>query len=68
MNSNFSNLNNGYLTLYVNGKEYLSGHIPILASVGFTANDCFDIGEDLGSPVSDSYFKNAPFKFNGKVN
>ncbi|WP_228527721.1 arylsulfatase [Pararhodonellum marinum] len=67
-NEMYPHLKSGELTLYVNGKEYLSGHIPILATVGFTANDCFDIGEDLGSPVSDAYFKNAPFKFNGKVN
>ena len=33
----------------------------------FTANDCLDIGTDLGSPVSVDYYDQAPFKFNGKI-
>jgi arylsulfatase len=36
-------------------------------SVLFTANDCLDIGTDLGSPVSPDYFEKAPFAFNGKI-
>jgi len=32
-----------------------------------TANDCLDIGTDLGSPVSLDYYDKAPFKFNGKI-
>jgi arylsulfatase len=34
----------------------------------FSFNDGFDIGQDLGSPVSEAYFDQAPFKFNGKIN
>jgi len=41
--------------------------VPISAPLGFTANDCLDIGTDLGSPVSLDYFDKAPFKFNGKI-
>ena len=37
------------------------------APLAFTANDCLDIGTDLGSPVSLDYFDNAPFAFNGKI-
>ena len=29
---------------------------------------CFDIGSDLGSPVSLDYYDQAPFKFNGQIN
>ena len=43
------------------------GIVPISAPLGFTANDCLDIGTDLGSPVSLDYFDKAPFKFNGKI-
>jgi hypothetical protein len=38
-----------------------------VAPVAFTANDCLDIGTDLGSPVSLDYFDKAPFAFNGKI-
>lgn len=31
------------------------------------ANDCLDIGRDLGSPVSLAYFDVAPFAFNGTI-
>jgi len=34
----------------------------------FTANDCLDIGTDLGSPVSVDYYEKAPFAFNRKIN
>lgn len=33
----------------------------------FTANDCLDIGTDLGSPVSLDYYDKAPFKFNDTI-
>ena len=37
--------------------------VPLL----FTANDCLDIGTDLGSPVSLAYYDKAPFAFNGTI-
>jgi len=55
------------ITLKVNGKEVAKGQVPVSAPLGFTANDCLDIGEALGSPVSPEYFDLAPFKFNGKI-
>jgi len=55
------------VVIMVNGKEVAKGHVPISAPVGFTANDCLDIGIDLGSPVSVDYFDNAPFMFNGVI-
>jgi len=56
------------ITLKVNGKVYAQGNIPITAPWAFTANDCLDIGCDLGSPVALDYFDKAPFTFNGTIN
>jgi arylsulfatase len=55
------------VVIKVNGKEAASGVVPVSAPLLFTANDCLDIGTDLGSPVSVDYFDQAPFKFNGKI-
>ena len=55
------------IVIKVNGKEAASGVVPVSAPLLFTANDCLDIGIDLGSPVSVDYFDQAPFKFNGKI-
>ncbi len=55
------------ITLRVNGAAVANGQVPISAPLLFTANDCLDIGIDLGSPVSPEYFDNAPFAFNGKI-
>ncbi|MGH8065154.1 MAG: hypothetical protein ACRERE_07905 [Candidatus Entotheonellia bacterium] len=42
-------------------------HQIIYKLLGFTANDCPDIGADLGSPVSEACYDKAPFTFNGKI-
>jgi len=55
------------VTMKVNGREVARGRVPVSAPLMFTANDCLDIGADLGSPVSLDYFDIAPFKFNGTV-
>jgi arylsulfatase A-like enzyme len=55
------------VTLKVNGKVVAEGAVPVSAPVGFTANDCLDIGQALGSPVSLDYREKAPFKFNGVI-
>jgi len=55
------------ITIKVNDKEVAKGIVPVTAPVGFTANDCLDVGIDLGSPVSIDYFDEAPFKFNGGI-
>jgi arylsulfatase len=34
----------------------------------FTASETFDVGTDLGSPVSLDYFDRRPFPFEGKIN
>jgi arylsulfatase len=33
----------------------------------FSASETFDVGVDLGSPVSVDYFERRPFAFNGKI-
>lgn len=44
------------------------GVVPVSAPLIFTANDCLDFGIDLGSLRSElSYYDQAPFKFNGKI-
>jgi hypothetical protein len=55
------------VTMKVNGEVVAEGKVPISAPLAFTANDCLDIGSDLGSPVSVDYFDAAPFGFNGKL-
>ncbi|MFL0793409.1 MAG: hypothetical protein AB8B70_09625, partial [Prochlorococcus sp.] len=51
----------------LNGNELCSGTVPVAAPLLFTANDCLDIGQALGSPVSLDYRERAPFKFNGTI-
>jgi arylsulfatase A-like enzyme len=53
--------------LKVNGQQVAQGQVPVSAPLMFTANDCLDIGTDLGSPVSLDYYEKAPFAFNGKI-
>ena len=55
------------VTLKANGQVVAKGRVPISVTLAFTANDCLDIGSDLGSPVSLDYFDQAPFPFNGKI-
>ena len=33
----------------------------------FSASETFDVGVDLGSPVSLDYFDRRPFKFDGEI-
>ncbi|MFL0781886.1 MAG: arylsulfatase [Prochlorococcus sp.] len=55
------------VTIRLNGNELCSGTVPVAAPLLFTANDCLDIGQALGSPVSLDYRERAPFKFNGTI-
>jgi arylsulfatase A-like enzyme len=55
------------VSLKVNGVEVAKGTVPVSAPLAFTANDCLDIGTDLGSPVSIDYYDKAPFAFTGKI-
>lgn len=55
------------IVMTVNGKEVARGTAPITAALMFTANDCLDIGTDLGSPVGLDYHERAPFPFTGTI-
>ena len=56
-----------HVVLTVDGATVADGIVPISAPLGFTANDCLDIGQALGSPVSLDYRDKAPFAFNGTI-
>jgi arylsulfatase A-like enzyme len=55
------------IVMKVNGQIVAQGQVPLTAGYHFTSNDCFDLGSDLGSPVSLDYFDKAPFAFNGTI-
>lgn len=57
----------GNVQVSVNGQEMMSTNVPRCAPLAFTANDCFDIGHDSHSPVSEAYFDKKPYTFEGKV-
>lgn len=51
----------------VDGKEVVTATVQRTVPGAFTASETFDVGADLGSPVSLDYFDRAPFRFNGKI-
>ncbi|WP_250434199.1 arylsulfatase [Hanstruepera flava] len=55
------------LTLKINGEKIGQGRIERSVPALHTASETFDVGVDLGSPVSLDYFDRAPFRFNGKI-
>jgi arylsulfatase len=56
------------VTLKVNGNVVAQGQVPAAMSLHFTGgNETFDLGSDMGSPVSLDYFDQAPFAFNGTI-
>lgn len=56
------------ITFKVNGKAMGEMRVERSVTSIFSASETFDIGMDLGSPVSLDYFDRAPFKFTGKIN
>ncbi len=54
------------VTIRVGSEVVGEGQVPVSAPLLFTANDCFDIGVCLGSPVSLDYYEKAPFPFDGR--
>ncbi len=51
----------------VDGNEVAKTTVKRTVPGAFTASETFDVGADLGSPVSLTYFDRAPFKFDGKI-
>ena len=56
----------GLGTLYVNGKKVGEGRIEKTVRLVFSLDETFDIGEDTGTPASESY--RVPFRFTGNLN
>jgi arylsulfatase len=55
------------VTLKVDGKEVARTTVRRTVPAAFTASETFDVGVDLGSPVSMDYFDRRPFPFSGKI-
>ena len=55
------------VVLKVDGKEVARATVKRTVPAAFTASETFDVGVDLGSPVSLDYFDRRPFRFDGKI-
>lgn len=56
------------VTIVVDGKEAAKGIVARTVPAAFSASESFDVGLDMGAPVSLRYHEKTPFKFNGKIN
>ena len=57
----------GTVTLRVDGQEVGKAALKRTVPLLFTASETFDVGTDLGSPVSLNYYDQRPFSFDGKI-
>ncbi|MCX7097521.1 MAG: arylsulfatase [Methylococcales bacterium] len=55
------------VVLTVDGQETGRITVPRTVPAAFTASESFDVGIDLGSPVSLDYFDRRPFPISGKI-
>jgi arylsulfatase A-like enzyme len=55
------------VVLMVDGQETARTTEKRTVPAAFTASESFDVGTDLGSPVSLDYFDRRPFAFDGKI-
>ena len=55
------------VVLSVDGKEVARTTVKRTVPAAFTASETFDVGVDLGSPVSLDYFDRRPFQFEGEI-
>jgi arylsulfatase A-like enzyme len=55
------------VALTVDGREVARTTVKRTVPGAFTASETFDVGVDLGSPVSLDYFDRRPFRFDGKI-
>jgi arylsulfatase len=55
------------VVLKVDGAEIARTTVKRTVPAAFTASETFDVGVDLGSPVSLDYFDRRPFPFLGKI-
>ncbi|GAB5556348.1 MAG: arylsulfatase [Schleiferiaceae bacterium] len=55
------------VTLMVDGESVGSTELKRTVPLAFTASETFDVGVDLGSPVSLNYYDKMPFEFSGRI-
>ena len=55
------------MTLVVDGQEIATVNMKRTVPLAFTATETFDVGVDLGSPVSVNYAELRPFAFEGAI-
>jgi len=55
------------VVLTIDGAEVARTTVKRTVPAAFTASETFDVGVDLGSPVSLDYFDRRPFPFNGRI-
>jgi arylsulfatase A-like enzyme len=53
--------------LKIDGRDAGQVNVARTVPAAFTASETFDIGVDLGSPVSPAYADRVPFRFDGKI-
>ena len=56
------------IVMSVDGLEVARVKAERTVPLAFTASETFDVGIDLGSPVSRDYADRRPFKFDGEIN
>ncbi len=55
------------VTMSVDGQEVANMTTTRSVPAAFSASETFDVGIDLGSPVSPTYEERRPFEFDGKI-
>ena len=55
------------VTISLNDSSLATVQVPRTVPAAFTATESFDVGRDLGSPVSLSYEEERPFEFDGTI-
>ena len=60
-------LSQATVTLTADGTEMARTTVKRTVPAAFSATETFDIGADLGSPVSLAYFDRRPFRFDGTI-
>jgi len=55
------------VVIKVDGKETARTTVKRTVPAAFTASETFDVGVDLGSPISLDYFDRRPFAFTGEI-
>jgi len=55
------------VVLSVDGSEVARADVKRTVPAAFTASETFDVGVDLGSPVSPVYDERRPFAFTGEI-